>query len=63
MSTQRPALGLMTVRSDSNAANDWLKQTPVSFPIVYDKESQVSKLYDVAGMPSTVPPRAVSRWP
>jgi peroxiredoxin len=44
----------VNVEPDSNAANQWLKETPVSFPILYDKESQVSKLYDVAGMPSTV---------
>jgi peroxiredoxin len=44
----------VNVEPDSNAANDWLKQTPVSFPILYDKESRVSKMYDVAGMPSTV---------
>ncbi|GAC1693573.1 MAG: hypothetical protein PVS2B3_03040 [Steroidobacteraceae bacterium] len=44
----------VNVESDSNAANAWLKETPVSFPILYDKESQVSKLYDVAGMPTTV---------
>jgi peroxiredoxin len=44
----------VNVEPDSNAANDWLKQTPVSFPILYDKESKVSKLYDVLGMPSTV---------
>lgn len=44
----------VNVEPDSNAANDWLKQTPVSFPILYDKESKVSKMYDVAGMPSTV---------
>ncbi len=25
----------------------------MSFPILYDNESKVSKLYDVAGMPST----------
>jgi len=31
-----------------------LKATPVSFPILYDRDSKVSKLYDVAGMPSTV---------
>src|ERR1700751_4003378 len=42
------------VEPDSQAANEWLKQTPVSFPILYDKDSKVSKLYDVAGMPSTV---------
>ena len=44
----------VNVEPDSQAANQWLKQTPVSFPILYDKDSQVSKLYDVAGMPSTV---------
>ena len=44
----------VNVEPDSKAANDWLKQTPVSFPILYDTESKVSKLYGVAGMPSTV---------
>ncbi len=44
----------VNVEPDSKAADDWLKQTPVSFPIVYDRESQVSKAYDVEGMPSTV---------
>jgi peroxiredoxin len=44
----------VNVEPDSQAADDWLKATPVSFPILYDKESKVSKLYDVAGMPSTV---------
>ena len=44
----------VNVEPDTQAANEWLKQTPVSFPILYDKDSKVSKLYDVAGMPSTV---------
>jgi peroxiredoxin len=44
----------VNVEPDANAANAWLKQTPVSFPILYDKDSRVSKMYDVAGMPSTV---------
>jgi peroxiredoxin len=44
----------VNVEPDSKAANDWLKQTPVSFPILYDTQSEVSKLYGVAGMPSTV---------
>ncbi|MGH8133403.1 MAG: TlpA disulfide reductase family protein [Steroidobacteraceae bacterium] len=44
----------VNVEPDSDAANEWLKQTPVSFPILYDKESKVSRLYDVEGMPSTV---------
>ena len=44
----------VNVEPNSNAANEWLKATPVSFPILYDRDSKVSKLYDVAGMPSTV---------
>ena len=44
----------VNVEPDSNAANEWLKATPVTFPILYDRDSKVSKLYDVAGMPSTV---------
>jgi thiol-disulfide isomerase/thioredoxin len=44
----------VNVEPDSHAADEWLKQTPVSFPVLYDKNSEVSKLYDVSGMPSTV---------
>ena len=44
----------VNVEPDSQAAQEWLKQTPVSFPILFDKDSKVSKLYEVAGMPSTV---------
>ena len=44
----------VNVEPDSKAAIDWLKETPVSFPILFDRDSKVSKLYEVAGMPSTV---------
>ena len=44
----------VNVEPDSKDADAWLKQTPVSFPVIYDKDSKVSKLYDVSGMPSTV---------
>jgi peroxiredoxin len=44
----------VNVEPDSKAADEWLKQTPVSFPILYDRDSKVSKLYDVGGMPCTV---------
>jgi peroxiredoxin len=44
----------VNVEPDSKAADEWLKETPVSFPILYDRDSKVSKLYEVAGMPSTV---------
>ena len=44
----------VNVEPDPKAANDWLKKTPVSFPVLYDVKSDVSNLYKVAGMPSTV---------
>jgi thiol-disulfide isomerase/thioredoxin len=44
----------VNVEPDSSLAADWLKATPVTFPILFDTRSEVSKLYQVAGMPSTV---------
>jgi peroxiredoxin len=44
----------INVEHDSAAAVDWLKETPVSFPILLDVDSKVSKLYRVEGMPNTV---------
>jgi peroxiredoxin len=44
----------VNVEPDSKPAEEWLKQTPVSFPVLFDKESKVSTLYKVSGMPSTV---------
>ncbi|MGC4028401.1 MAG: TlpA disulfide reductase family protein [Steroidobacteraceae bacterium] len=44
----------VNVEPDSTLAADWLKATPVTFPILFDTQSEVSKLYAVAGMPSTV---------
>jgi thiol-disulfide isomerase/thioredoxin len=44
----------VNVEPDSNLAINWLKTTPVTFPILFDTKSEVSKLYAVAGMPSTV---------
>jgi peroxiredoxin len=44
----------VNVEPDSSNAAGWLKATPVSFPILFDTDSKVSKLYDVAGMPNTV---------
>jgi peroxiredoxin len=45
----------VNVEPDSKAAEAWLqKQAPITFPIVYDTDSKVSKLYKVAGMPSSV---------
>jgi thiol-disulfide isomerase/thioredoxin len=44
----------VNVEPDSAAAAAWLKATPVSFPILFDVDSKVSKLYEVQGMPNTV---------
>jgi peroxiredoxin len=44
----------VNVEPDSAAANEWLKATPVSFPILYDVDGKVSTLYGVEGMPNTV---------
>ena len=44
----------VNVEPDSGAAVDWLRATPVSFPILFDADSKVSKLYEVQGMPNTV---------
>src|SRR5512139_2072508 len=42
----------VNVEPDSAGAEAWLqKQKPVSFPIAFDVDSKVSKLYKVAGMP------------
>jgi thiol-disulfide isomerase/thioredoxin len=44
----------VNVEPDSTLAANWLKATPVTFPILFDTKSEVSKLYSVAGMPTTV---------
>jgi len=44
----------VNVEPDRKAAEAWLKQTPVSFPVLFDTDSKVSKLYNVTGMPTTV---------
>ena len=44
----------VNVEPNSTEAVEWLKGTPVTFPILFDTDSKVSKLYAVQGMPSTV---------
>jgi peroxiredoxin len=44
----------VNVDANSKDAEDWLSKTPVSFPVLFDRESKVSKMYDVSAMPSTV---------
>lgn len=43
----------VNVAPDTNAAHQWLRPTPVSFPILHDTRSTVSRLYEVSAMPST----------
>ncbi len=44
----------VNVEEDSSLATDRLNETPVDFPILFDRENRVSDLYDVIAMPSTV---------
>jgi thiol-disulfide isomerase/thioredoxin len=44
----------INVETDSKAAEQVLAQIPVSFPVLFDRENQVSKLYSVSAMPSSV---------
>jgi peroxiredoxin len=44
----------VNVEANTADAERWLKDTPVSFPVLFDRDSKVSKLYDVSAMPSTV---------
>lgn len=44
----------VNVEENSAKAKDLLKKLPVSFPVLFDNTSKVSKLYDVVAMPSTV---------
>ena len=44
----------VNVEQDSSKANAYLKDIPVSFPILYDTENLTSKLYNVNAMPTTV---------
>ena len=44
----------INVEEDSSGADKFLEETPVSFPILFDPDSEVSELYDVIAMPSTV---------
>jgi thiol-disulfide isomerase/thioredoxin len=54
----------VNVEPDAKDAEGFIAKTPVSFPIVFDKDSAVSKLYRVSGMPTTVlvDRKGVLRW-
>ncbi|WP_340679838.1 TlpA disulfide reductase family protein [Paraglaciecola sp.] len=42
------------IDKDSTKADVLLNDIPVSFPVLFDNEALVSKLYDVSAMPTTV---------
>lgn len=44
----------INVEEDSSLADGFLRDTPVTFPILYDRENVVSKTYDVIAMPTTI---------
>ena len=44
----------VNVEENSGDAEHFLKETPVTFPILWDPENRVSQMYDVSAMPSTV---------
>jgi len=44
----------VNVEQNSDNAKSLLKDVSVSFPILFDNNNKVSKLYNVKGMPSTV---------
>jgi peroxiredoxin len=44
----------VNVEEDSTKARQMLEESPVTFPVVFDSKSAVSKLYNVVAMPSTV---------
>jgi peroxiredoxin len=44
----------VNVEENSAQAKQMLKENPVNFPVLFDNQSEVSKLYNVVAMPSTV---------
>jgi len=44
----------INVEPDSAAAQAWLTQVPVSFPILFDRQNKVAESFGVEGMPSSV---------
>jgi len=44
----------VNVEENSSEARKLLKEMPVTFPVLFDNDSTVSKQYDVVAMPSTV---------
>ncbi len=44
----------INVEEDASGAQEYLNETPVTFPILFDPDGRVSKQYQVKAMPSTI---------
>jgi peroxiredoxin len=44
----------VNVEEDSSKANDLLREVAVTFPVLFDNTNEVTKLYKVVAMPSTI---------
>jgi len=44
----------INIEKDSEKADKFIEDIGISYPVLYDSESTVSKLYDVEAMPSTM---------
>jgi peroxiredoxin len=44
----------VNVEEDSSKADELLKDVPVTFPILFDNKNEVTKMYNVVAMPTTV---------
>jgi thiol-disulfide isomerase/thioredoxin len=47
-------LAVNVEKNNAEGARKWLQETPVTFPVLFDPENQVTKLYKVQTMPSPV---------
>jgi peroxiredoxin len=44
----------VNVEADASKARKMLQDNPVDFPVLFDSQSEVSKLYNIVAMPSTI---------
>jgi peroxiredoxin len=44
----------VNVEDNPQGARKWLEETPVTFPVLFDPKNEVSKLFKVQTMPTTV---------
>ena len=47
-------LAVNVEKNNAEGARKWLEETPVTFPVLFDPNNEVTKLYKVQTMPSTV---------